>query len=144
MDPKNDFDAKAIAVQIDGLKVGYIPRLETAEFHKVFNQYKLDALAGTSRSFHASITGEFSPQNYPTAANLVLKKNAQVMFVRNDTEKSRRWYNGSTAKITDLHENSIELSIHENSLNVSIQRSTWDTYKYFYDKEKDTLDCLVT
>lgn len=106
------------------------------------NQHKLDTLAGSSRSFRASITGEFSPQNYPTADDLVLKKNAQVMFVRNDTDKSRRWYNGSTAKITDLHENSIELTIHVNGLNVSIQRSTWDTYKYFYDKEKDTLDCI--
>jgi len=106
------------------------------------NQHKLDTLAGSSRNFHASITGDFSPQNYPTAADLVLKKNAQVMFVRNDTEKSRRWYNGSIATITDLHKNSIELTIHGNGLNISIQRSTWDTYKYFYDKEKDTLDCI--
>jgi hypothetical protein len=106
------------------------------------NQHKLNTLAGSLRRFHASITGEFSLQNCPTAADLMLKKNAQVMFVRNDTEKSRRWYNGSLATITDLHENSIELTIHRNGMNVSIQRSTWDTYKYFYDKEKDTLDCI--
>ena len=49
LEPKNDFDAKAIAVQIDGLKVGYIPRTETAEFHKVFNQYKLDAMQVKAR-----------------------------------------------------------------------------------------------
>jgi len=106
------------------------------------NQQKLEMLKGSCKCFHANITGDFSPQNYPTAAELVLKKNARVMFVRNDTEKSRRWYNGSTATITDLHENSIELTIDENGMNVSLQRSKWDTYKYFYDKEKNTLDCI--
>jgi ATP-dependent exoDNAse (exonuclease V) alpha subunit len=106
------------------------------------NQHKLDKLTGPSRSFHASITGDFLPQNYPTAVDLVLKKKAQVMFIRNDTEKIRRWYNGSIATITDLYENSIELLIHRNGLSVSIQRSVWDAYKYFYNKEKDTLDCI--
>ena len=49
LDPKNEFDKNAIAVQIEGLRVGYISRVETSEFHKLFSMNKLDALQVNAR-----------------------------------------------------------------------------------------------
>lgn len=114
----------------------------TNERVDAINQKKLETLAGTMRCFHANVTGDFPPQSYPTSTELTLKKNARVMFVRNDTDKNRRWYNGSVATVTELHDHSIELRIHETGSILSVQRSSWDSYKYFYDREKDRLECV--
>jgi hypothetical protein len=100
-------------------------------------------LEGPAESYLARVTGDFLPQNYPTQTELTLKKGARVMFVKNDTEKSRRWYNGSRATVTDLFDSSIELRVHETMSTVTVQRSVWETYKYFYDRKKDQLDCLT-
>ena len=48
-EPSNDFDKNAIAVQIDGLKVGYISSAETEQFHEIFEQNNLDALQVKAR-----------------------------------------------------------------------------------------------
>ena len=38
--------------------------------------------------------GTFPDYSYPTAETLVLKKGAQVMFVKNDPSAEHRYYNG--------------------------------------------------
>ena len=73
------------------------------------NAEELDKLPDKTSLFKATIEGEFYENNYPTDENLVLKKGAKVMLIKNDTETPRRFYNGKIGTITAIEEDTITL-----------------------------------
>ncbi|HMI79090.1 MAG TPA: PIF1 family ATP-dependent DNA helicase [Ferruginibacter sp.] len=83
--------------------------------------------------FEAVITGEFQEQKYPTSKVLELKKNAQIIFVKNDTGK--RWVNGTIAKIDFITKDLIEVRLQNGNIH-KLEKEIWENRKYKYDKEK--------
>jgi len=61
------------------------------------NSQELRNLDSKLFSFNAAITGEFSDRAYPADEILQMKVGAQVMFIKNDKEKERRFFNGKIA-----------------------------------------------
>ena len=49
--------------------------------------------------YQATIAGEFPESAYPTEVTLEFKKDAQVMFVKNDSQPVRRYFNGKIGRI---------------------------------------------
>jgi predicted ATPase len=64
------------------------------------NDTKLKALKGEEYRFMAKIDGTFPEYAYPTDFELTMKKEAQVMFVKNDPSTEKLFYNGKIGKIT--------------------------------------------
>jgi hypothetical protein len=120
---------------------GYIPKVD--EFVIILtasnaiagseNSKRLTELAYTKFIFEAEIKGEFKEDRYPTSSVLELKKNAQVIFIKNDTAK--RWVNGTIAKIDFISNDIIEVRLQDGSVH-QLQKETWENRKYKYDKEK--------
>jgi len=71
---------------------------------KHINETKLDQLKNKKACFKAEIEGNFPEYNYPTEVDLELKVGAQVMFVKNDPDAAKRFYNGKIGTITRLKE----------------------------------------
>jgi hypothetical protein len=66
------------------------------------NAEELAKLSGESKKFKAIIKGEYPEKSYPTELELEFKIGARVMFLKNDKETSRRYYNGKIGEITSF------------------------------------------
>jgi tetratricopeptide (TPR) repeat protein len=100
------------------------------------NDKKLDELAGDLVPFLGEIQGEFSESSLPTLKELVLKENAQVMFVKNDPQ--RRWYNGSLGLVDEISEEGIYVRTEDDQTHL-ITREKWLNLRYRYDEKNNRI-----
>jgi hypothetical protein len=97
------------------------------------NQRQLQALPGSAHSYAASVEGEYAEYLYPTAATLRLKPGAQVMFVRNDQEAEKRYYNGKIGKIVRLEQDRIVVKCPDDDKEITVAPLSWENIKYSVD-----------
>ena len=97
------------------------------------NRDKMESLPGEEFIFKGEINDDFPEKLLPTDLNLVLKKDAQVMLIRND--KDRRWVNGTLAKITEISQTSITVKL-ENGNEEKVEREIWSNITYTYDEKE--------
>jgi hypothetical protein len=91
------------------------------------NQMRLKKLQTTQKIFAAEIKGDFPEQMFPAERQLVLKENAQVMFIRNDTDE-KKYFNGKIGIVTDLSED--EITVRCNDENIIVRPHTWENIRY--------------
>lgn len=91
------------------------------------NQTQLGLLPGRALTAIAEITGDFGGRAYPADERLELKVGAQVMFLRNDSD--RRWVNGSIGTVTKIASTVwVEVDGDEHE----VEPAVWEKYKYSY------------
>ncbi|MDE6160139.1 MAG: AAA family ATPase, partial [Muribaculaceae bacterium] len=73
------------------------------------NASRMAALAGNIYSYTAKIEGKFPENSYPADLHLELKPKARVMFVKNDTGRDRRYYNGLTGTVVRLGNSAVSV-----------------------------------
>ena len=106
------------------------------------NEKHLEELPYDEYEFVGVVTGEFPETSLPTALNLVLKEQAQVMFIDNDPD--RRWVNGSIGKVTGIDSEHRVFVTLDNGLEHLIEPVTWRNYKYTYnEKEKKVEEEII-
>ena len=71
------------------------------------NRQALELLNNTSFKFTADIEDEFPENLYPIEPVLELKKDAQVMFIKNDISGQGKFFNGKIGVIESLTEDKI-------------------------------------
>jgi hypothetical protein len=71
------------------------------------NAEELAKLKGKSRKFIAKIKGDYPEKSYPTELELEFKIGAKVMFLKNDKEMPRRYFNGKIGEITSFNDEGI-------------------------------------
>lgn len=89
--------------------------------------------------FKAVIEGEFNEKSYPAEELLQLKVGAQVMFIKNDTEKIKRFYNGKIGIITAIEEDVIKVKCNDNE-EVDVIPITWENIRYQLNTQKNILE----
>lgn len=94
------------------------------------NEQALDALEGKAYTYKAYIKDDFPEKLYPIEPELVLKKGAQVMFVRNDPSPLKLYYNGKIGVVSDLSKYEIEVTFPEEKRTITVEKETWDNIKY--------------
>ena len=97
------------------------------------NCMKLDALPGDAITFGAEIEGEFPENSYPAEEILSLKKGAQVMFIRNDSEAG--FYNGKIGKVTEIGANGQVVVTDADGLSINVTPAEWTNSQYVLDDE---------
>lgn len=117
----------------DELFITLATRRETVDY---LNEQKLDELPGKETAFEGTISGDFPESSLPTLRNLVLKENAQVMFVKNDME--RRWYNGSLGIVEEISDDGIYVRMENDQIHlVTIEK--WENLRYKFDVENNRI-----
>ena len=96
------------------------------------NQNYLKQLSSEEFSYRAQATGQFYKELFPTDEVLKLKKGAQVIMIKNDSEK--RWVNGSIGTIHDIAEKKIKVKI--NHKIYEVKKEKWDRIQYSYDDDQ--------
>jgi hypothetical protein len=118
---------------------GYITLTTHNATAKQINRDKLEKLPETSFFFQAKITGEFSEYAFPTDENLELKNGAQVMFIKNDGAKEKRYFNGKIGRITKISQDSITVSTEDiDEIEVGIEE--WTNIKYTLNSETKLIE----
>ena len=100
------------------------------------NESKLSELKGEEVAFNGTIEGEFPDSALPTQKHLVLKENAQVMFVKNDQDK--RWYNGSLGRIEEIDEDGVNVRLEDDRV-LYVEREVWRNIRYKYDEKNNKI-----
>ncbi len=109
---------------------GYITL--TTHNNKAFtiNQSGLQNIIAAATLYKATIEGDFSEKAYPAEMDLQLKVGAQVMFIKNDKEKIRRYYNGKIGTITKMDDISVYVQCSDSDKPIPVMKEKWENIRY--------------
>ena len=112
---------------------GYIRLMTHNRQVDYVNETELEKLDSKPYTFVAAVTGTFPEESYPTADSLILKKGAQVMFIKNDLE--RRFINGTLGEVRSIDKNSIAVRLAESGTIIDVEPVEWQNIRYQFDEE---------
>jgi hypothetical protein len=119
---------------------GYIILTTHNERARNKNETELNNLAAKLFSYGAEIEGEFPESSYPVESQLRLKIGAQVMFIKNDTDKIKRYFNGKIGTIIELDEEKILVQCKDESAEIEVKKEKWENIRYSVDKTSRQLN----
>ena len=104
------------------------------------NEIKLEKLEADKKSFTASIDGQFPEYAFPTPEDLELKKGAQVMFVKNDSQQAKRFYNGKIGVITFIDRDNISVKCEGDEDLIEVEKETWQNIKFTINEKTKEIE----
>ena len=104
------------------------------------NFKELNELNGTLHNFNALIDGEFYEKSYPADIQLKLKVGAQVMFIKNDTEKFRRYFNGKIGVVEKIEDEKIKVLCNGDTTPIEVRKEKWKNIRYVVDKATNKVE----
>jgi hypothetical protein len=119
---------------------GYIILTTHNEKARMINENELHKLPNPLFAFEAETKGDFPETAWPADERLQLKKGAQVMFIKNDTEKVRRYFNGKIGVVTGLDDESIIVQCPGDAESIEVKKETWENIRYTLDKNTRQLE----
>jgi hypothetical protein len=119
---------------------GYIILTTHNDKARNININELQNCEGKLFSFNAEIEGEFSDRAYPADEILQLKVGAQVMFIKNDADKSKRYFNGKIGVVTKLEPEKIVVQCKDEPEEIDVKKERWENIRYTMNKTTRQLD----
>jgi len=115
-------------------EAGYIT-LTTHNFQsQKINNAKLEALKGKQKRFEATVTGNFPEYAYPADQELFLKVGAQVMFVKNDPNPAKLFYNGKIGTLVQLSDKLLKVQCKGDADEIEVMPLEWKNCSYTIDE----------
>lgn len=121
-------------------KEGYITLTTHNSSAQTINSAHLENLKGKTWSFEAETSGDFPPISYPTDAVLILKKGAQVMFIKNDVSKDKLFYNGKIGTVTSISDEGISVRCEGDYTDIEVNKAAWYHVKYALNPETKEIE----
>ncbi len=118
----------------DKKQEGYIRLTTHVNKAETINQERLEKLKGKEKYYECKIEGKFPQSMIPTATTLGLKVGAQVMFIRNDHQEPRRYYNGKIAWVKEFEDEKVTVSC-EDGTTITVPYETWENVTYETNKQ---------
>lgn len=116
---------------VDEIYITLATRRDNVDY---INEKKMAELPTPEFRSYGAIDGDFPESSLPTSKDLLLKEQAQVMFIRNDLQWPRRWVNGTLGVISyidDMENVFVQL---EDGREVQVDIETWRNYRYKYNE----------
>jgi len=107
---------------------------------KAINQEELAKLGEKLFTYKAEIDGEFPVTAFPAEEILQLKVGAQVMFIKNDIDKSKRFFNGKIGVVTELSDEKILVQCKDEPTDIEVKKEKWDNILYSLNKSTRNLE----
>lgn len=102
------------------------------------NSELLNELNEKAYRFRCKVDGSFGEKSYPADEELVLKKGARVMFLKNNAEKN--YYNGKIGLVTFINDEKIKVKCEEDHSEIEVIRETWTNVSYTLNKQSKSLE----
>jgi hypothetical protein len=104
------------------------------------NQAHLQKLESDAYEYTASIDGEFYENAFPTESKLVLKPGAQVIFIRNDSNHEKRYYNGKLATVKKITPEEITVQFFDDGNEFVVEKEKWENIRYQFNSSNDKIE----
>ena len=98
------------------------------------NATELAGLKSNPVIYKAEVKDDFPASAHPADELLQLKVGAKVMFIKNDSEKSKRYFNGKTGVITELGDEKILVQCAGEPSAIEVKKETWENFRYSLNK----------
>ncbi len=123
-------------------KSGYIILSTHNRIADDINQQALEQLTTPAHTFRGTIKNEFNPKNLPTEEVLTLKQGAQIMFVKNDLQTPRRYYNGKIGVVSAIGSDGIYITFPEEDYTepILLELETWKNMRYTLNQQKGVIE----
>ncbi|MBM4092478.1 MAG: helicase, partial [Planctomycetes bacterium] len=121
-------------------KDAYITLTATNAAAHEINAGNLNQLAAPRHVFQAQVAGEFPASSYPTNQVLEFKAGAQVMFIKNDLQPDRQYFNGKIGRITRIEEDQIFVRCPGDPGDIAVAPDEWQNVKYSLNEETKRID----
>ena len=114
----------------------------TTHNHKAdrINAEELQKLHGRMFEFKGMVEGDFPDKTLPTDPVLQLKEGAQVMFIRNDKNSERRYYNGKLATVKRIDDEGILVTLANSDDDLLLEQETWNNIRYSYNQQDESIN----
>jgi hypothetical protein len=119
---------------------GYIILTTHNERARNKNETELNSLANKSFPYRAEIEGDFPESAYPAEEQLLLKVGSQVMFIKNDSERVKRYFNGKIGIVTELENDKILVQCKGETEEIEVKKEKWENIRYTVDKKSRQLN----
>jgi len=104
------------------------------------NSEKLAEIAQPQQTFKASVQGDFPNYAFPADEIFECKKDAQVMFVKNDIAREKRFFNGKIGKITGFREGIISVRCPGDEEDIEVVPAEWKNVKYTLNEQSKEVE----
>ena len=104
------------------------------------NESKLEAIKEKPLKFKAVVHGTFPENTYPTKEELELKVGAQVMFVKNDPNPEKAFFNGKIGRLVDYDEDEGTLIVESEGEHITVPRLKWQNMEYTINAENQEIE----
>jgi hypothetical protein len=126
----------------------FMPSKEEHFITLTTHNHKADAINTTAlleikskqETFSAIVEGDFYEKSYPADAELKLKVGAQVMFIKNDTEKIRRYFNGKIGIVEKIEDDNIFVLCDGEQFPIEVKKEKWKNIQYALDKKTNKVE----
>lgn len=112
---------------------GYIVLTTHNNKADAINKESLNEIKTKSFFYTAEVVGEFSDKMYPLEVKLELKVGAQVMFVKNDLNLEKRYFNGKMGVVQSLSEAEIIVYFKDENKSITVDKYEWENKRYYVD-----------
>ena len=119
---------------------GYILLTTHNDKARAVNTEELTKLVGRVFTYRAEVDGDFPETAFPAANELQLKVGAQVMFIRNDSDRAKRYFNGKIGVVTELSEDKIIVQCKDEAFPIEVSKEKWQNIRYSLDKSTRQLN----
>ena len=109
------------------------------------NKQELDKLAGESQNIRAVVAGDFDERIYPIEETMVLKVDAQVMFIKNDPSGERRFFNGKIGKVIKIDRDNkfVTVECNDDYQKVVLEPYVWENTRYKLNEATNQIEEIV-
>ncbi len=134
----NEMDDEGFQLLHHRYQPAFQPKKEDGYIILTTHNYKADSINGTElnnlsgslSSFKAIIEGEFYEKSYPADETLQLKVGAQAMFIKNDSDKPKRFFNGKIGIIKKIADDIIHVQCKDESTAIEVKKEIWKNVRY--------------
>ena len=103
----------------------------------LINQQQLYKIPEPFFIYNAAVEDDFPESMYPVEYELVLKKGAQVMFLKNDVVQ-KKYFNGKIGVVKSLEKDKIIVSC--DNIDIEVKRETWENNRYTLNRADGKLE----
>lgn len=121
---------------------GYIRLMTHNRQVDSINAAEMARLGGEMYSFSAKVSGAYPQEAFPVASELTLKKGAQVMFVKNDSE--HRFVNGTLGEVIGFGNEHVTVRIAGSGKTIEVEPMSWQSIRYQFDEETNEINSKQT
>lgn len=103
------------------------------------NATQINQLKEKEYIFKATIKDDFPESMYPAEESMILKKGAQVMFLKNDTEE-KKYFNGKIGIVEYVSSNEIIVQCEGDGETIEVKKEKWENIHYKLDEKTRDVD----